>query len=117
MDPQAALDAPRFQVTAGNQADLSKGVVVTVEDGVADSTVQDLIARGHNIKVTTAPHPSTVARCLHGEACGTAVSMDIQAVAHTGGRIHPSLPAVSLVGGVRSSEAIIRARANHTGTP
>lgn len=28
MDPQAALDAGRFQVTAGNLTDLSKGVVV-----------------------------------------------------------------------------------------
>eukprot|EP01046_Picozoa_sp_COSAG06_P059574 COSAG06_NODE_12368_length_1390_cov_1.370256_1_plen_310_part_00 len=51
MDPQAALDAGRFQVAAGNQSDLSKGVVVTVEESVPESTVQDLINRGHNISV------------------------------------------------------------------
>ena len=42
-----------WQVAAGNQADLSQGVVVTVEDGIAASTVQDLIRRGHNIKVVS----------------------------------------------------------------
>jgi gamma-glutamyltranspeptidase/glutathione hydrolase len=55
MDPQAALDADRFQVAAGNQSDLSKGVLVTVEEGISESTVQDLIKRGYAYSIANAP--------------------------------------------------------------
>ena len=36
-----------------NLTDLSKGVVVTVEESIPETTVQDLIARGHNIRVVS----------------------------------------------------------------
>ena len=48
LDPQAALDAPRFSVTAG------EGVVI--EDLVPSRLVGDLEARGHQTAVR-APHP------------------------------------------------------------
>jgi hypothetical protein len=39
------------QVAVDNQSSLEKGVLVTVEDSIPASTVQDLIRRGHNVSV------------------------------------------------------------------
>ena len=43
MNPQAASDAPRWQVCEDHS--------ITIEDGVADSVRQELVRRGHNLNI------------------------------------------------------------------
>jgi gamma-glutamyltranspeptidase/glutathione hydrolase len=48
MDPQAALDAPRFCIEDGT----SNGIV-SLEEGIDPKVVQELIARGHKVRVVS----------------------------------------------------------------
>ena len=49
LNPQASLDAPRWQVTTGKN--------VLVESGVSRQIVEDLIRRGHDVAVESDPGP------------------------------------------------------------
>ena len=46
MDPQAALDAPRFCIVDG-----SAGGVVGIEETVDERVVQELVDKGHQVKI------------------------------------------------------------------
>jgi len=48
MDPQQALDAPRFCILDGSGT--SDGVVA-IEEGISEETVMELQKMGHNVKV------------------------------------------------------------------
>ena len=59
LDPQAAIDLPRFCIADGTQDGQ-----VQLEDGVSDEVVDDLINRGHDIKDGILGH----ARAIFGRA-------------------------------------------------
>jgi len=50
MDPQRALDCPRFCIQSGSAVD--EGLVL-IEDGTDTSVVEELKVRGHNLKYVT----------------------------------------------------------------
>ena len=58
---QAALDAPRFCV-APNGEGVGRGVLVALEDGIADDVVAALKGKGHNIKLLQGAQRSTFGR-------------------------------------------------------
>lgn len=55
MDPQTAIDMPRFCIADGTQ-----GGVVHLEEGVEESVVQELKQRGHAIKANVGGHDRSV---------------------------------------------------------
>jgi gamma-glutamyltranspeptidase / glutathione hydrolase len=55
MDPQAAIDMPRFCIADGTQ----NGIVL-LEQGMDAKVVEDLISRGHNVKPNVAGHERSV---------------------------------------------------------
>jgi len=59
MDPQAAVDKPRFCIASGTQDG-----VVQVEEGVPEKTVNDLKSRGHIVQDNVSGH----ARSIFGRA-------------------------------------------------
>jgi len=48
MDPQAALDAPRFCIASG-----TAGGAVALEEGILNSVVHELLSMGHSVKLMT----------------------------------------------------------------
>lgn len=76
-NPQAALDAPRWQV--------SEGLRLDVEPGFAEATLADLRARGHEVKVAgeksiTFGRAQCIARVEHGYIAASDCRGDAQAV-------------------------------------
>lgn len=55
MDPQSAIDFPRFCIADGTQ-----GGDVLIEDGVPGDELQDLLQRGHNLKMHIRGHGRAV---------------------------------------------------------
>ena len=48
MDPQAALDAPRFCIGPGMRSP-SAASMILLEDGITDDTIAELKELGHNV--------------------------------------------------------------------
>jgi gamma-glutamyltranspeptidase/glutathione hydrolase len=76
-NPQAALDAPRWQV--------SDGVRLDVEPGFAETTLAELRARGHEVKVAleksiTFGRAQCIKRVPHGYIAASDCRGDAQAV-------------------------------------
>lgn len=55
LDPQAAIDMPRFCIVDGTQ-----GGVVFLEEGVDEKVVQELKAKGHTMKPYAGGHDRSV---------------------------------------------------------
>jgi gamma-glutamyltranspeptidase/glutathione hydrolase len=76
-NPQAALDAPRWQVSEGLRLDL--------EPGFSDATVAELRARGHEVKIAgeksiTFGRAQCILRVEHGYVAASDARGDAQAV-------------------------------------
>lgn len=59
MDPQAAVDRSRFCIAAGTQDG-----VVQLEEGISETTLKELKARGHKLQTNVSGH----ARSIFGRA-------------------------------------------------
>ncbi len=57
LDPQAALDLPRFCIDGGNASGM-----VALEDGIPDTVIADLAGRGHRVEKVTGWERATFGR-------------------------------------------------------
>lgn len=55
MDPQTAVDKPRFCIASGTQDG-----IVQLEEGISETTVNDLKARGHKLQENVSGHSRSV---------------------------------------------------------
>ncbi len=62
MDPQQALDVPRFCISIGEWSNEKRSDVIDVEDGVPEHVVEKLKAKGHPIRVVKEWHRSVFGR-------------------------------------------------------
>ena len=59
MDPQEALDAPRFCITPGNSDQLSHGAIA-LEEGISLEAISRLKAMGHDVQGPITGHNRAV---------------------------------------------------------
>jgi len=59
MNPQTALDAPRFCIGVSSK---DAGSTTYLEEGISESVVQELNARGHHVQVAKGAERSTFGR-------------------------------------------------------
>src|SRR5919204_636468 len=76
LDPQAALDAPRFRATGGRR--------VLLEPGLA-AEVDGLRARGHEAEVADVPHPFGVGQMILADGDALVAGSDGRADGHAAG--------------------------------
>jgi gamma-glutamyltranspeptidase/glutathione hydrolase len=76
LDPQAALDAPRFRAAGGRR--------VLLEPGLA-AEVDGLRARGHEAEVADVPHPFGVGQMILADGDALVAGSDGRADGHAAG--------------------------------
>ncbi len=59
MDPQEALDAPRFCITPGSSDQLTQGAIA-LEEGISPEAISRLKAMGHNVQGPVTGHSRAV---------------------------------------------------------